>query len=139
MTIAIGLVAYFAVVDFPEKAAGSYKFLNAEEIKMMNDRVELDRHDSHTPPFHIGSYLKNGLDWKVWVFALIFGATTTVTYAVAYFLPIILRVYLGFNIAEAQCLTAPLYVFGAVCMWLEGLLSDSETESKFSCSVCTLS
>ena len=41
---------------------------------------------------------------------------TMVGYALAYFMPIILRESMGFSIAKSQCLTAPPYVFTAVVM-----------------------
>jgi len=37
-------------------------------------------------------------------------------YAIAYFLPIILRENMGFSIAEAQCLAAPPYAFAGILM-----------------------
>lgn len=64
------------------------------------------------------------MDWKVWGYALIFFGTTTITYALAYFLPIILRVNMGFSIAAAQCLVAPPYVFGALIMYGTGYFGD---------------
>lgn len=50
--------------------------------------------------------------------------TTTCTYSIAYFLPIILKDGLGFDEAKAQCLTAPPYVFAAVVMFIQGYFAD---------------
>jgi len=124
LTCVIGIIAFILIVDFPEKAQNTWKFLTPTEVQVMINRTELDRHDAHTPPFHIGEYLRNALDFKVWLFALIFGSTTCTTYAVAFFIPVILREDLGFSIAASQCLVAPLYVFGAIVMWTEGRISD---------------
>ena len=41
---------------------------------------------------------------------------TTVTYAIAYFMPIILRENMGFSIGESQCLVAPPYAFAGILM-----------------------
>ena len=49
---------------------------------------------------------------------------TTVSYAVTFFLPIILRNNLGFSIAAAQCLVAPPWVFAAFAMYFCGWLGD---------------
>jgi sugar phosphate permease len=124
LTVAVGLMAYIFIVDFPEKAKNSWKFLTEQEIQIMISRVEADRHDAITPPFHLGEYLKNALDAKIWLFALIFGSTTTISYATAFFLPVLLRGDMGFSIAASQCLVAPLYIFAAILMWTEGLISD---------------
>ena len=49
------------------------------------------------------------------------------TYAVSYFLPIILRDTLGFSVAESQCLTAPCYVFSFLLGFTESWISDRYT------------
>ena len=64
--------------------------------------------DAHVTEFNIWSYLGEAKDWKCWCFALNFGMAGLVTYSAAYFLPIILRDSLGFDVAKAQCLTAPV-------------------------------
>jgi MFS family permease len=55
---------------------------------------------------------------------MIFFNSTTVTYALAYFLPIILRENMGFSIAASQCLVAPPYVFGGFVMFATGWFGD---------------
>lgn len=51
--------------------------------------------------------------------AQIFFNTTTVTYALAYFLPVILQLNMGFSVGEAQCLVAPPYAFAVSPFALE--------------------
>ena len=87
-------------------------------------RIEYDRNDVETVPFHLGSYLRHGLDSKVWGFAWLYMLTTTNTYAIAYFLPIILRDGLNFDPASAQCLVAPPYVAAAVVMFMQAYAGD---------------
>jgi hypothetical protein len=55
---------------------------------------------------------------------MIFFNTTTVTYALAYFLPIILNTNLGFSIGASQCLIAPPYAFAGFVMYATGYLGD---------------
>ncbi|KUJ10862.1 MFS general substrate transporter [Mollisia scopiformis] len=124
ITCVFGVAGYFLIVDFPEYAAKSWHFLNARESAFIVARIEKDRHDAIPEPFHITSYLKNALDSKVWAFASLFGLTTTNTYAIAYFLPVILREGMGFSIAEAQCLVAPPYVAAAFVMYGCAVLGD---------------
>lgn len=53
---------------------------------------------------------------------MIFLCVTTQTYALAFFMPIILVFGLGFEVGPAQCLVAPPYVFAAIvmiaCAWI---------------------
>jgi len=55
---------------------------------------------------------------------MIFFCLTTVTYAIAYFLPIILMEGMGFGVGEAQCLSAPPYAFAGIVMWCTAWLGD---------------
>jgi MFS family permease len=54
----------------------------------------------------------------------IFFNTTTVSYALAYFLPIILQVNMGFSVGAAQCLVAPPYAFAGIVMYAAGYVGD---------------
>jgi hypothetical protein len=111
ITVAFGLLAYFLIVDFPEDAHKSWKFLKEDEIQTVIDRINRDRQDVVTSPFKLGSYLKNALDWKIWFFAANFGLTSVVTYAAAYFLPIVLQEGLGFSEAASECLSTPVRLY----------------------------
>lgn len=124
ITCLLGIVGYFLIVDFPENAVRSWAFLNERESAFIVARVQNDRNDAIPEPFQLGAYLKNALDLKVWGFASLFMLTTTNTYAIAYFLPVILRLGMGFSIAEAQCLVAPPYVAAAIVMYTMAVLGD---------------
>ncbi|RMZ79651.1 hypothetical protein DV738_g3136, partial [Chaetothyriales sp. CBS 135597] len=118
ITCVVALIGYFFVVDFPEKAtSGIVKFLTQRESDFIVARIEKDRHDAIPEEFKLGAYLSNALDLKVWGFACLFGLTTTSTYAISYFLPIILKDGMGFSVAAAQCLVAPPYVLAAIVMF----------------------
>jgi len=119
ITCIMGLGAFALIVDFPEKATKTWglKFLNENEAAFVVARIQKDRHDALAAPFHLGEYLRGAADLKVWGFAALFGLTTTMTYAIAYFLPIILNEGMGFGIAASQCLIAPPYVLAALAMF----------------------
>lgn len=68
--------------------------------------------------------MRAGTDIKVWAYAMIFFNTTTVTYALAYFLPIILTHNMGFSVGASQCLVAPPYAFAGIIMYLTGWAGD---------------
>jgi len=127
ITIVVGLIGALTIADFPEKAAEKARscaipFLKPEEAAFVVARIEKDRHDAIATDFNVKHYLHCACDAKVWGFAWLFGLTTTVTYAIAYFLPIILNEGMGFSVAASQCLISPPYVLAAIwmftCAWL---------------------
>ncbi|KAB5576340.1 phthalate transporter [Coniochaeta sp. 2T2.1] len=124
LTCILAFVAYLLIVDFPENSPKSWSFLTQKEADLVCARIEHDRNDVEMTSFHLGSYLRHGLDSKVWGFAWLYMLTTTNTYAIAYFLPIILQGGLGFNVAKAQCLVAPPYVAAAIVMVIQGWFGD---------------
>lgn len=122
ITVLVGFAGAFTIADFPEKAATKSKsfaigFLNEKEANYMVARIERDRSDAIPEPFNLVNYIKGGLDLKIWGFAALFGLTTTVTYAIAFFLPIILNEGLKFDVGQSQCLIAPPYVAAAIWMY----------------------
>lgn len=112
------------IVDFPELSPTSWHFLNSKEADFVVARIEHDRADIEVEPFHLSTYLRNGLDLKIWGFSMLYVLTTTNSYAIAYFLPIILRDGMGFDIAKAQCLVAPPYVAAAIVMFVQAYYGD---------------
>jgi hypothetical protein len=108
ITIVVGFIGGITIVDFPEHAAKHSKttlpFLNEKEAAFICARIEKDRHDVVAEPFNLGKYMRGILDLKILAFGCLFGLTTTVTYAIAYFLPIILNVGMGFSVGASQCL-----------------------------------
>jgi hypothetical protein len=89
ITCVAGIVGYFFIVDFPELSfRKSWNFLNEKEAAFVVARIEKDRADAIPEPFHISTYFRNALDLKIWGFAWLFMLTTTNSYAIAYFLPI---------------------------------------------------
>lgn len=124
ITCLAGFAGYFLIVDFPELSKKSWRFLNERESAYVVARIQKDRADAIPLPFKVGPYLKNGLDLKVWGFAWLFMLTTTNSYAIAYFLPIILRDGMGFSLAAAQCLVAPPYVAAAIVMFTQAYFAD---------------
>ncbi|KAJ5788498.1 hypothetical protein N7457_003488 [Penicillium paradoxum] len=124
LTCVLGLIAYIFLVDFPEKAPKSWKFINQTEASFVIARIENDRADATVEPFSLKSYLANGKDSKVWAYAVLFMLSTTNTYAIAYFLPIILEKSMGFSVAKAQCLVAPPYAAAAIVMFTQAYFAD---------------
>ncbi|KAL3445397.1 phthalate transporter [Aspergillus insuetus] len=126
LTCAVALPAYIFIVNFPELAAEKswLSFLNQREVDFVVARLEKDRNDVHADKFRLREYIQSGADLKVWGFAALFGLITTITYAIAYFLPIILRDGMGFGLAASLCLTAPPYALNGVVLIATAWLSD---------------
>ncbi|CBX97915.1 hypothetical protein IAQ61_000905 [Plenodomus lingam] len=124
LTCCLGIIGWWALVDFPDKAHKSWRFLNAREVKFIIDRVDRDRGDAKPEAWSLAKFFRGGADLKIWGFAMIFFNTTTVTYALAYFLPIILTENMRFSIGAAQCLVAPPYAFAAIVMYATGWAGD---------------
>lgn len=125
ITCLVGIGGYFALVDFPDRAAKTaWRFLSEKECNFIIRRVSKDRGDAEVEPFNLKKWAAAGLDFKIWGFALIFFSITTVTYAIAYFLPIILREGMGFSVGASQCLVAPPYLFAGIVMFGTSWLAD---------------
>lgn len=54
----------------------------------------------------------------------VYRCPTAIAYAIAYFLPIILRDGMGYSVGAAQCLVAPPYAFTAIVMFITSWFSD---------------
>lgn len=71
LTCALGLGAYMALVDFPDKAHKSWKFLTEREAKFIIARVDADRGDAKPQPFVAGKFFRAALDIKIWGYAIV--------------------------------------------------------------------
>ncbi|KAJ5385392.1 Major facilitator superfamily domain general substrate transporter [Penicillium concentricum] len=124
ITGVIGILCFFFLVDFPDRAHKSWRFLNERECAFIVRRINKDRNDGDLEAFSLKKFLKPALDPKIWAFAMIFFSITTVTYAIAYFLPIILSLGMGYGVGEAQCLVAPPYGFAGIVMYATAWVGD---------------
>ncbi len=86
----IGLVTYLWMIDFPENAHHSFKFLTPQESAVATSRILKDRGDALIDKFSVAKVLVHALDPKVWVLACLFFLQNLVSTALAYFVPIIL-------------------------------------------------
>lgn len=105
LTCIVAGIGYIFLVGFPDDFKSSTRgFLTEKERRFIIARVNADRGDADTEPFNLKKFLGAGLDLKIWGFAIIFCCTTTISYALAFFLPLILRQGMGFSIGASQCL-----------------------------------
>lgn len=71
LTCFLGIVGYWALVDFPDKAHKSWKFITQREAQFIIDRVNHDRGDAKHEPFSAAKFFGAGLDPKIWGYALV--------------------------------------------------------------------
>lgn len=114
------LGAFVWVQDFPDKN----DFLTPEQTKFILTRIDRDRADAEYDHWTMAKFWSYCLDWRLWSYAVLFGCGTTVTYAFAYFLPIILSQGMGYSTRDAQLLTAPPYAFTAIFAFFFAWLGD---------------
>ncbi|KFH44049.1 putative transporter -like protein [Hapsidospora chrysogenum ATCC 11550] len=124
LTCALGIAGYWLLVDFPDSKRKNWSFLGERERNWVVSRIHRDRGDARDEPFNIRKFLGAGTDWKIWVYAMVFFNSTTISYALAYTLPIILIENMQFSVAEAQCLVAPPYAFAGIVMLATGWMGD---------------
>jgi cyanate permease len=124
LTIVLGVTAFWALPDNPKR---SHKWLSEREIKYLNllyrkhrgirreDRkaAELPEEKAMNKKQRIKTLVSVLTDWQIFLQALIFMASSVPTYALKFTLPQIM-VNMGFSSTNAQLLSAPPYVAGAI-------------------------
>merc|ERR1712000_288438 len=118
LTCLVGVGGYFALVDFPDRAAKTaWRFLDERECNFIIRRVGRDRSDAEVEPFSLKKWAAAGLDPVIWGFALIFFSITTVTYAIAYCAHHSARGHglLNRRVAMSGCATLHLRRYHHVC------------------------
>ena len=124
ISIVIGFVTYFWIVDFPENAHKSLYFLTKEEQALAVLRIQKDRKDVQAVPFTWAEVLRHSKDVKVYGFACLFFLLNLVSTSLSYFLPIILQSGMGFSENESILLSAPPYYYAVLPVIISSLFAD---------------
>jgi MFS family permease len=124
ITIVLGCITYFWIVDFPEKAHNSLYFLSEEEQKLAVSRIQRDRHDVLPEDFSWTKVLGHARDVKILGFACMFFLLNLVSTSLNYFLPIILQNGMGFTENAAILLSAPPYYYAVIPVVISSLVGD---------------
>ncbi|KAL0955861.1 hypothetical protein HGRIS_002063 [Hohenbuehelia grisea] len=119
ITIALSLVFYLGLPDFPDKN----KFLTPEQTALILKRVEDDRGDSVPDEITFTKVKLHLSDWTIWAYGVMFMCATTPAYAISYFISIILQ-GMGYKISDALLLSAPPYGPAFISAMLFAWLSD---------------
>ncbi|BFZ53430.1 hypothetical protein PYCC9005_000453 [Savitreella phatthalungensis] len=122
ITVVLAIILYFFIVDFP--TANRNRFLSERDHARLLYALEKERASIEVDPVTPAKVGKYMLEWKNYVFALMFMCCTVTSYALSYFLPTLLRSKLKFSLVQAQCLVTPPYIFALILAIVTGHLSD---------------
>ncbi|TGZ81514.1 MFS general substrate transporter [Ascodesmis nigricans] len=115
ITLGLGILAYFVIIDFPDKVLEKKNggFLTERDVEIIKSRIDRDRDDSVADALTWAKVGKHLCDIKIWGFSFMFLGSTVPAYAFSYFLPIILS-GMGYTDAMSQILTAPPFIFATI-------------------------
>ncbi|KAF2740951.1 major facilitator superfamily protein [Polyplosphaeria fusca] len=142
ITCAVAIFAITFIVKFPdeERTSPSWRFLSPDKLEFVIDRLNADRGDVEPEAFTWKRFLQPATEWYIYGFPIMLFLVTTVAYAFAFTLPIILRTNLGFSMAMSQCLGAPPYAFSGFLMYGAAWYSDRyKTRGPVLCFLCLVS
>ncbi|CAH0046229.1 unnamed protein product [Clonostachys solani] len=136
LTCAVAIIAWFMLPAGP----GSAWFLTAEERKFATERMQRDtalyiRHEYGEDGLEEDRLTRRDIvealkDWKLW-FVLVFNICASVpTQAFSVFMPLVVQ-GLGYSSIEANLMTIPPYVCGAVGLFLFAWSSDKRMERGY--------
>ncbi|KAK4946155.1 hypothetical protein LTR10_014666 [Elasticomyces elasticus] len=125
VTMFLGLLTYFWMVEFPDQCERSFYFLSEDEKSLAISRINDDRRDGGKPePLTTSAILVNFLDPKLYVFCVLFFLLNLVSTALSYFLPIILQSGMGFDSNKAILLSSPPYFYAVIPVLLSSYIGD---------------
>lgn len=121
MTMFLAVLGRILIVDFPDKVSKSrFPFLKPAEVQAILTKLERDRRDAEYDELTMAKFLSACKRWELWAYAMKFFAVTTIVYALAFFIPIILQ-GMGYSIGMVFLLSAPPAVAAVpwimLCSW----------------------
>ncbi|KAK0213610.1 MFS general substrate transporter [Armillaria fumosa] len=119
-TVAVGLLAFFILVDFPATA----KFLTPEERAFVVWKKKYDNSSvGEEEHFSVKHIIQALTDWQVFLHILIYMSVIGPLYGITLFLPTIINTF-GHTAAISQLLTVPPYIFATIVLYLFARYSD---------------
>ncbi|KAF7713879.1 Uncharacterized protein PECH_006733 [Penicillium ucsense] len=125
ITIALGIITYWWMIDFPETTQPSQWFLNENDRNIAVARVNDERADAFVEPLNWARATECFKDLKLYGFACLYFLLNLVSTAVSYFLPTILEDGLGVVGQKAILLSVPPYLWAAIAVLATSLCADS--------------
>ncbi|KAF2758181.1 MFS general substrate transporter [Pseudovirgaria hyperparasitica] len=125
-TVAIGLVAKFWVVDWPETA----KFLSEPERAMLAARLHADVGEAAMNRLDKPALKRIFRDWKIYIAVPMYFGVVNTGYSASFFMPTIIR-ELGYTAEAAQVRTIPVLIV-ATCVALVNALATDRLRHRYS-------
>jgi MFS family permease len=122
LTVGVGLIVPFLIVDSPERA----KWLSDDERLFIHTRLVADGVITSTEEgdkFSWNLFFNAIFDWKVAAGIIMAWANSVPNAAFKFTMPQIIK-QLGFTSSTAQLLTIPPYFCGGIAAWVTGRLAD---------------
>ena len=131
-TVLIGIASVWMVFDFPDEAT----FLTPVDRQRVLRRLKADQQSSaEHEEFRMAYFWASVLDWKTWLYALIYMGCDAPLYAFSLFLPSIISA-LGYTATRAQLLSVPPYAAAAILTISVGYIAD-RTSQRGMCNILT--
>ncbi|KIJ12921.1 Anion:Cation symporter family protein [Paxillus involutus ATCC 200175] len=118
VTILLGFIAAFVMVDYPSTA----KFLTAEERSFVIEKQRRDEAQDKEDPVSQQVWAAF-TDWQVWALAVVQVSIVVPIYGITYFLPTIINNF-GYSTSLTQLLTVPPYALATVTILASAHFSD---------------
>ncbi|KAH7142205.1 major facilitator superfamily domain-containing protein [Dactylonectria macrodidyma] len=110
MTIVVALGCFFLIDEYPEKS----RFLTEQQRNTTVRLIAQDRQEQNEEALTVWFVVQTLVDWKIWIFAIMYMLSVSATYGMAYFIPLILNGQMGFSGALSQLLTTPPYFYATI-------------------------
>ncbi|GAW01821.1 MFS general substrate transporter [Lentinula edodes] len=121
ITVAVGLISFIVLVDFPATA----KFLTPEEQAFVIWKKKYDNSSvGEEEKFEVKHIYQAFTDWQVWIHILIYMSLIGPLYGITLFLPTIISNFGEFSTPISQLLTVPPYVFATIVLGFFAYYSD---------------
>ncbi|KAL6228855.1 hypothetical protein BDW75DRAFT_235613 [Aspergillus navahoensis] len=122
LTVAIAVLTWFVLVDFPHSANNS--FLSDDQKRLIHARLAQDRGSEEGEKVTWKAVGRSLRDWKVWSFAFIYMGGAVGLSSLLFFIPLILSDGLKFGVEGAYLLSAPPQVLAAIVGYATSWLAD---------------
>ncbi|KAG8219182.1 MFS general substrate transporter [Butyriboletus roseoflavus] len=128
LTVVVGLIAFFVIVDFPSTAT----FLTPKERAYLVWRKKYDNSSvGEEEHFALRHVIAAFTDWQVYLQMLVYMSIIAPLYGITFFLPTIIKNF-GYTTAISQLLTVPPYVIASIVLLIWAHYSDKfENRSVF--------
>ncbi|KAI0484569.1 major facilitator superfamily domain-containing protein [Xylariaceae sp. FL0804] len=119
LTVVVAVASKWWIADWPETAT----FLNDDERRLLVARLAQDTGEARMDRFTRSARRRTFADWKIYVGTLAYFGVVNTGYSGSFFIPTIIN-EMGYEAAEAQVRTIPIYIVATALCLAVGYLTD---------------